>query len=534
MRRRVLISLAIVVLAVILTTSWFVSDVDGRAAPIGTAAVRADLQAETQPNADMLVEDVRALEMPRVAAHPSATTDALQVRVVGPDGSASDTWWVEVHTESELPRVVGERGTYPRRRSALAMLRGSGAETAELLPALRKRHARLVLVGKALQMADSYYVESDEFVVDATTRSPIVLVAAPSTIVSIVVEGPRPSGDLRYEIMPVGAVPSPGTRGPDFVVTAGSDMDFAVTPNIAHRVRVTGTNADDVVETLAPAVERGERVDVVLRFPGGLASPAPEGYAELALSGSVVGDGCGNPGLWATIDGGSPITIPVRKDGRFDLVAIRGSEVELHAAGGDLEAGFEPEVSKYSFGARDIVVTCRAPAPRVDVRFRLLAAESNEPLADVWIAVERLDGERVRSRVLGALNSAELTVALPALEDLDYFVCARGRRDERARLFSAGVPVAGAVVERTVRLERGFRRDFRVLHCSQHTPVVAASFVHAGQFLGVTDGEGRVRIELEEWPDRIEVEATGFDPGQWPPSFQSPLTLRTVMLCPLD
>jgi|GEM_PF-6139537 len=534
MRRSVLISLAVLVLAVFLGTSWFVSNVDGSATAVDTMAARSDRGVEKSSDQDMLVDDVRTSEQPRVVAHSRTPTDAVQVRVVGLDGTASATWWVEIHAESEQPREEGERGTFRRRDSAFTMLRGSGAESAELLPALLRRHARLFLVGKALQVADSYSLESDEYVVDATTRGPIVLVAAPPTTVSIVVEGARPSGDLRYEIEPVRVVPSPGTRGHDFVVNAESGAHFAVTPDVAHRVRVTGSNADDVVETVVPPAERGERVDVVLRFPGGMAVPAPEGYAELALSGSVVGEGCGSPGLWATIDDGSPITIPVRKDGRFELVALRGREVELHSAGGDLEAGFEPEVSKHPFGARDVVVTCRAPAARVDVRFRLFAAESNEPLGDAWIAVERRDGERMRSRVLGSANSAELTVALPALDDLEYFVCARGRRDVSARLFPAGVPPAGVVVERTIRLELGFCRDFRVLHCSRHTPIAAASFVQAGQFVGVTDGEGRVRIELGEWPTRMQVEAAGFDPGQWPPSFQAPLTLRAVMLCPLD
>jgi len=534
MRRSVLISFAVLVLAALLGTSWFVSDVDVGAASVDTTAERADPPVEAQSDALALVEFAQTADAPRVVAESAESTRMLQVRVVGLDGSAPDSWWVELYAEPASPPEEGERGTYRRRGSAFAMLRGGGAASAQLRLADRKKHARFVLVGKALQTRDSNYVESEEYVVDDPTRGPIVLVAAPPTVVGIVVEGPRPSGDLRYEIEPVRVVPSPGTRGHDFVVNAESGAHFAVTPDVAHRVRVTGSNADDVVETVVPPAERGERVDVVLRFPGGMAVPAPEGYAELALSGSVVGAGCGNPGLWATIDGGPPITMSVRKDGRFELVALRGREVELHSAGADLEAGFEPEVSKHPFGTRDLVVMCRAPAARVDVRIRLLAAESNEPLGDAWIAVERRDGERVRTRLIGPPNSGEVTATLPALDDLDYFVCARGRRDVRGRLFSAGVPPAGVVVERTIRLELGFRRDFRVLHCSQHTPVVAASFAHAGQFLGTTGSDGRLRVELAEWPDRIQVEAEGFDAGQWPSRFEAPLTLRSVMLCPLD
>jgi len=533
-RKSVSISLVIFGLALILGTSWFVADVDGQAHAVDSVVELADPGAEEPSGSDLLAADAPASEAPRVVADSRDASEALDVRVVGLDGSASSTWWVELHAEREQPRVAGERGTYRRRGSAFAMLRGSGAESVQLSPALRRQHARLFLVGKALQQADSYYVESDEFVVDVTTRGPIVLVGAAPTTVCIVVEGPRPQGDLRYEIEPAGAVPSPGTRGADFVVTAGSDVCFAVTPAIAHRVRVRGANADDVVEIVAPSVERGERVDVVVRFPGGYASPPPSGYAEVALSGVVEGKDCGNPGLWATIDGGSPITIPVRKDGRFELVAPRGREVELHATGGDLEARFVPEVSKHLFGARDVVLACRAPSARVTVHFRFVAAESDEPLNDAWIRVERRDGERMRSRVLGPLDEGRLTVELPVLDDLDYFVCARRRRDEIGRLFPGGVAAANAQVQRTIRLQPGFSRDFRVLHCGLHTPVAGASLVHAGQFLGTTDVDGRVRIDLPEWPDRIDVDAQGFDTGQWPSRFEAPLTMRSIMLCPLD
>ena len=92
----------------------------------------------------------------------------------------------------------------------------------------------------------------------------------------------------------------------------------------------------------------------------------------------------------------------------------------------------------------------------------------------------------------------------------------------------------GAVLERTIRLARGFRRDFRVVHCSLQTPVAGAEVALDALFLARSDADGRLRIELDEWPGRLAIRAEGFDEGQWPPAWQTPLASTTMTICPAD
>lgn len=155
-------------------------------------------------------------------------------------------------------------------------------------------------------------------------------------------------------------------------------------------------------------------------------------------------------------------------------------------------------------------------------------------MTDASVGFLRRDGERKRGRNLGSQSRAEVELSLPALDDLEVQVCSRDRRDLRGPLFPGGAPAAGAVFERTLRLERGFRREFQVVHCSLHTPVAGVEVASGGQYLDRSDAEGRVRIELDDWPARLTLRAPGFEDGAWPPPLQSPLTSTTMTLCPVD
>lgn len=469
---------------------------------------------------------------PRTIAAPEGLRP-LRVHVVDLAGAAPGSWSVAVlRTPAAPDSISADPG--PFGRLAIAEWHGAGSDAVEVPAEIRGGSGPLYLCARAYAGPDTGYVLSDVVPLSADMHGTLTLVVSAPPRLVVRIEGPRPAGDLRYEIAPTAFVSPADAPGARIATTSEGTASFVVAPDVAYRVRVTGPRPDDVVEATAAGIARSGRGHVVLRFPGGFADPLPPGYAELALAGRIDFEGDERPGLWASVDGGPPISIAVRADGTFELMHERASSVELHASGGDLEPRFDPEVSTHPFGTRDVVVRSLPVATTVPVRLRFVAAESGAPLSDAWVTFLVRDGERTRSRSLGGQSGTEVEVSLPALTGLEYFVCARDRRDERGVLFAPGAPEPGAVLERTIRLARGFRRDFRVVHCGLHTPVAGAEVALDALVVARSDVDGRLRIELDEWPGRLTIRAEGFDEGQWPPAWQTPLASTTMTVCPAD
>jgi len=505
--------------------------------------------AELAPLGAVELADVERRAFPQRSVGAASEPEPLLVCVVDQDGLVPPMWWVDVSTDG--PEVPSEDPTWPRssglmraqriaarvspRTAGLELsLRGGGEVTAEITAELRARAPRLVLQAKAFREAGVRYAESEPFVLDTSTRGPITLVVADPTMLVVRVEGPRPAGDLRFDVAPAALLPGANVRSADFAIVPDGEASFRVTHGVPYRVRVSGADPDDVIETSIAGIERGRQFGVFVHFPAGFSTPVPFGYAEVALAGRVEFEGADRPGLWASVDGGLPISIPVRAEGRFELMHLRGKSVELHAAGDEFEARFDPEVSTHPFGTRDVVVKSRPSAPRVLVRLHFVAAENGAPVTDAVVSFLRRDGDRLRGKNQGSQSRSEVDVSLPVFEDIEMVVCSRDRRDMRGPLFPGGIPATGVTFERTLRLERGFRREFRVIHCSLHTPIADADVALDGHYLGRSDAEGRVQIELDEWPSRLTIRAAGFDEGQWPPAWQTPLASTTMTLCPVD
>jgi len=531
--RRLLAICAVCLAALVGLGVWLLRADDAPAAPLETA-VPAGAERRGGPE-ELEVGAGRAGHSPtRESVANGASNRPLRVYVVDSAGLPPATWWVEAHVAPAGGDRAAETRLAQGQSKPVASLRGSGPEAVEFPAELRQRPESILLVGKAYTGPDTGYLQSDWLALAADSPDALTLVVLPPTTLAVRVEGPRPSGDLRFEIAPVALVPGPGVRGLQFAETPEGEARFHVEHSVAHRVRVAGPGPDDVVDATAAPLGRGQSTLVLVRFPGSFFDPLPAGYAELALAGRVESEGRDRPGLWATVDGGLPISITVRADGSFELMHVRGKSVELHAAGDDYEARFEPEVSTHPFGTRDVVLRGRPGSPRVHVRLRIVDAETGEPVRDTWVNFQRMDGSRQRGKSLGGRNAAEIVALVPALDDLEYVVRASDRRDARGFVFPAGPPPPDGEVEHTIRLERGFRREFTVLHCSERTPIAGAEVAWDGQYLGRSDAEGRLLVELDAWPGRLTVRAAGFDEGSWPPSWQTPVPTASMMLCPVD
>lgn len=459
-------------------------------------------RAERVERADAVAADAAPIaEQPAPERERALAVDPPCITVVDADGRPHAAWTLD---------FVPADGSAPRTTSS-----GAGEECVGIPDALRA--APVVVTARVGPL-------SAELVVDAADAGPrIAIVVAPPPYLRVRVDGPRPDGDLRYDVAPLALVPPRSVHGAGFAVTPESEARFAIAHSVEYGVRVTSVRTGESVEARAPAVALGREAEVVVRFPA-------QAF-ELALAGRVE-RGALAPGLWARVDAGAPVAVEVKSDGTFELWHARGETVELHAPGPDLRRVYEPEVATHPFGTRDVVIARAKHVDPARVVLRVVDAEGGK-LDEVHAVLFRRDGGRTQAQHLEFLKDVA-TASVPPSADVEYVVTARDRRDARGLVFASVAALPGAEVELAVRLERGFRREMRVLHCSERTPIAGAELWRGGALLAVADGDGRALVELDEWPGDLEARAPGFERGRWPPPWQAAARAWSILLCPLE
>lgn len=540
----------VAVLAVVAFVFVFVFVATRRSVPVDVGAVSIASEVDDASSSSAVAIErpdgagARRSEALRSDAHASesaAAIEALSVSVVGVDGLAPNSWQVGLRVVRPTPDdpsptirdVAGRARARSRPRSGYDLfLRGRSATPVGLPAEFLAGGLPIELTATAYAKSDSALLVSSPLFVDASTRGPITLVVAEPTRLVVRVEGARPVGALVYRVAPIDSSGA-GEHVDETIETADSSALFHVEHGLAHAIRVRGGKSDDVVEARCAPLPRSASELVVVRFPGGLLDPPPAGYAEIALAGRIEGAKGPIDRIWAAVDDGLPTSILARADGTFEFVAPRGHEVVLHAASDGLEARFEPEVSRHPF-VRDVVLRRLAPAPVVGLTLRTVAAESDEAVQPTNVTLVHRVGDREHKLLLGRIGADRVDVDVPALPGIEYLATAHDRRDDAGLLFADGPPSqpTGERLVRTIRLERGFRREFSVLDCALQTPVSGVEVVLDGRV--VARGDGRVVVELSTWPARLDFTAPGFDGAYWPIQGSDSLTSRSVSICASD
>lgn len=266
---------------------------------------------------------------------------------------------------------------------------------------------------------------------------------------------------------------------------------------------------------------RSAKASVAIETPGARREVALTVFARgivRAVEGRIVASEeleAGFDDLRLSIDGQAPFPIRVRADGRFEHWAERGEVIELAVGSRAFGPRYEPAFVRAPFGASALVIRARKGPSARRVELRAVDARSGEPLSAIAL-VAPLDGDLRHRASIEIDGSASIDVPRDDAFTLELF--REGYRDVERRVTPSELAGTSALV---VRMEPGFARAFRVTHIQDggaSAPVDHAQAWMDGRVCSRIDDQGRVVVELAQWPVWIDFRAPGFLETTWRPA----------------
>ena len=276
-----------------------------------------------------------------------------------------------------------------------------------------------------------------------------------------------------------------------------------------------------------------------------------ESPVQMALSGKILQDVGGGLGSWGSFGVHVEVLGVERSDGvrtsysagwngYFEIWLPPAEEVEIRVGGKVWSDRFEPDVRRFAFGTKEVEIRPVEVFASRTLRLDIRDADSGDRITEpkVWVRNSSGDCEILgskprtageshrRPRLTGAghlLGPFEVVKANP---DLQLGITAEGYQSCVRRLgdLQAG---DGYVLE--AALEPGYAATLVVVDSKSGDPIEGAEAKLGDELLGVSDAQGRMRLELSERPeDRLRITCSDHRKRHWKPE-REPWEQRITM-----
>lgn len=271
------------------------------------------------------------------------------------------------------------------------------------------------------------------------------------------------------------------------------------------------------VELQAGAERTVEFLSSQLRVP--LVDAEGSGRASGLLAAGHVTDeeGEGVEGIAIQVVWGSQQTmVYTNSRGSFQVYGRRGTstKLRLRVAEDASHGRFEPQETQVEAGEMRVSIQ-RLGTEEVDLRLTLLDARSQSPILGLRHLTLRRSGEldfpeEVAEFIDVDAQARAFTASYSRGVGVEWI--ARAPHFESRRGLLADPPLGREELELDVSLQPGFREAYRCFDAALNSPlagVIVREF--GGRLVGESDLQGRLEVELAEWPEGLLFEHPSFE-----------------------
>lgn len=260
------------------------------------------------------------------------------------------------------------------------------------------------------------------------------------------------------------------------------------------------------------------------------------GGLRLAASGAVVDElGYPLPGVTVRAQSGDeePVELVTGDNGAFAFWARPAREVHLAIGGGYGDDIYDPTASTLPFGTSGLAVVRRARLAARSMACVVLDAQSGKEVRRASIVLHHPGDHLARGGHAMQRHGAPSGVATlywKERDDLRYAVEAPGYVTIEGRLSDA-LEESGQWGPLRFDLVRGFQRDLACIDRATGRALQGVQVRDGSRLVGASDGNGKVELRADDWPELLRFDAPGYAPLLWDPR-EAPFPGRVVALEP--